>query len=130
MKSAWKFKQHGQSGIWVSDLFPNVATCADDLCVIRSMVGDGVDHGAAMLQTHTGVFSFRRPSMGSWVLYGLGTENQDLPGFITIKPALGHGGSNNWSCKLSAQRLSGHCHRHNPTSKWRRSKGTALVPGV
>jgi hypothetical protein len=61
------------------------------------MVGDGVDHGAAMLQLHTGVFSFKRPSMGSWILYGLGTENQDLPGFVTIKPSLGHGGQNNWS---------------------------------
>src|SRR6267154_148805 len=62
----------------------------------RSMVGDGVDHGAAMLQLHTGVFQFKRPSMGSWTLYGLGTENQDLPGFITIKP-VGHGGQNKWS---------------------------------
>jgi Protein of unknown function (DUF1501) len=97
MKSPWEFKQHGQSGIPVSALFPNVATCVDDLCVIRSMVGDGVDHGAALLQLHTGVFSFRRPSMGAWVLYGLGTENRNLPGFITIKPSLGHGGQNNWS---------------------------------
>src|SRR5712671_6477163 len=97
LKAQWPFKQYGQSGIPVSDLFPNVATCADDLCVIRSMVGDGVDHGAAMLQLHTGVFSFKRPSMGSWILYGLGTENQDLPGFVTIKPGLGHGGQNNWS---------------------------------
>ena len=97
LKAQWPFQQYGQSGIPVSSLFPNVATCADDLCVIRSMVGDGVDHGAAMLQLHTGVFSFKRPSMGSWVLYGLGTENQDLPGFVTIKPSLGHGGQNNWS---------------------------------
>lgn len=97
MKPQWEFKQYGHSGIPVSDLFPNVATCADDLCVVRSMVGDGVDHGAAMLQLHTGVFSFKRPSMGSWILYGLGTENQDLPGFVTIKPGLGHGGQNNWS---------------------------------
>jgi hypothetical protein len=97
LKAQWPFQQYGQSGIPVSDLFPNVATCADDLCVVRSMVGDGVDHGAAMLQLHTGVFSFKRPSMGSWILYGLGTENQDLPGFVTIKPGLGHGGQNNWS---------------------------------
>ncbi len=97
MKSPWAFKQYGQSGIPVSELFPNVATCVDDLCMVRSMVGDGVDHGAALLQLHTGVFSFKRPSMGSWMLYGLGTENQNLPGFITIKPSLGHGGQNNWS---------------------------------
>jgi hypothetical protein len=97
MKSPWQFKHYGQSGIPVSDLFANVATHADDLCVVRSMVGEGVDHGAALLQTFTGTSTFIRPSMGSWVLYGLGTENQDLPGFITIKPALSHGGSKNWA---------------------------------
>jgi hypothetical protein len=100
MKPLWEFKRHGQSGIPVSALFPRVAERADDLCVIRSMVGDGVDHGAALLQLHTGVFQFKRPSMGSWVLYGLGTENQNLPGFITIKPSLGHGGANNWSASF------------------------------
>ncbi|MEO7652748.1 MAG: DUF1501 domain-containing protein [Bryobacteraceae bacterium] len=97
MQSPWKFQQYGQSGIPVSELFPNVAQCVDDLCVVRSMVGDGVDHGAALLQLHTGTFSFKRPSMGSWLLYGLGTENQNLPGFVTIKPSAGHGGQSNWS---------------------------------
>ena len=97
MKSPWEFKPGGQSGIPVSDLFPHVRTCADDLCVIRSMVGEGVDHGAALLQTFTGTSTFIRPSLGSWVVYGLGTENQDLPGFVTIKPALSHGGAKNWS---------------------------------
>ena len=96
MKSPWEFKQHGQSGIPVSSLFPHVAGCVDDLTVVRSMVGEGVDHGAALLQTFTGTSTFTRPSMGSWVLYGLGTEDRDLPGFITIKPALSHGGSKNW----------------------------------
>ena len=98
MKSPWDFRHYGQSGIEVSDLFPNVGSCVDDLCVIRSMVGDGVDHGGALLQLHTGTISFNRPSLGSWVLYGLGTENQNLPGFITIKPNRdGHGGQSNWS---------------------------------
>ena len=97
MKSPWEFKQHGQSGIPVSSLFPHVAKHVDDMCIIRSMVGEGVDHGAALLQTFTGTSTFIRPSMGSWALYGLGTENQDLPGFVTIKPALSHGGSKNWS---------------------------------
>jgi len=96
MQPQWAFRKYGQSGIPVSDLFPRVARCADDLCVIRSMVGDGVDHGAALLQLHTGVFSFKRPSMGSWLLYGLGTENANLPGYVTIKPTLGHGGANNF----------------------------------
>ena len=97
MKSPWEFRPGGQSGIPVSDLFPHVRTCADDLCVVRSMVGEGVDHGAALLQSFTGSSTFTRPSMGSWAVYGLGTENQNLPGFITIKPALSHGGSKNWS---------------------------------
>ncbi len=103
--SPWKFKQYGDSGIPVSELFPHVAACADDLCVVRSVVGDGVDHGAALLEFHTGTFSFRRPSMGSWILYGLGTENQDLPGFVIIKPSSGHGGQNNWSSSF----LPGDC---------------------
>ncbi|MBJ82213.1 MAG: sulfatase [Acidimicrobiaceae bacterium] len=97
MKSPWQFRPGGQSGVPISDLFPQVRRCADDLCVIRSMVGEGVDHGAALLQTFTGTSTFIRPSMGAWVLYGLGTENQNLPGFITIKPALSHGGAKNWS---------------------------------
>ena len=96
MRSPFEFRRHGQSGIPVSSLFPNVAGCVDDLCVIRSMVGDGVDHGGAMLQLHTGSFTFTRPSVGSWVVYGLGTENRNLPGFVTIKPTLWHGGAKNW----------------------------------
>lgn len=97
MKSPWEFRPGGKSGLPVSDLFPHVRECADDLCVIRSMVGEGVDHGAALLQTFTGTSTFIRPSMGSWVIYGLGTENQNLPGFIAIKPSLAHGGAKNWS---------------------------------
>ena len=97
MKSPWTFRPGGQSGIPVSDLFPNMRDVVDDLCIVRSMVGEGVDHGAALLQSFTGSSTFTRPSMGSWALYGLGTENQNLPGFITIKPALSHGGAKNWS---------------------------------
>ena len=96
MKSPWGFKRYGQSGIPVSDLFPRVGKLADELCVIRSMVSDGVDHGSAILQMNTGTLNFSRPSIGSWVLYGLGSENQNLPGFITIKPSLYHGGSKHW----------------------------------
>ncbi len=97
MKPMWEFRPGGESGIPVSDLFPHVRDRADDLCVIRSMVGEGVDHGAALLQTFTGTSTFTRPSIGSWVLYGLGTDNQDLPGYIMIKPTLAHGGSLTWS---------------------------------
>jgi hypothetical protein len=97
LKSPWEFRRHGQSGIEVSELFPNVAKHVDDLCILRSMVGDSVAHGGAILQLHTGSNTFTRPSVGSWVVYGLGTENQNLPGFITLKPGLSHGGAKNWS---------------------------------
>ncbi len=97
MKSPWTFRPGGTSGVPVSDLFPHVRDCVDDMCVIRSMVGEGVDHGAALLQTFTGTSTFIRPSIGSWTLYGLGTENRNLPGFVAIKPSLAHGGAKNWS---------------------------------
>lgn len=97
LRSPWKFHHYGESGALVSDLFPHVAQHADDLCIIRSLHGTNVAHGAAILKLHTGSDTFVRPSMGSWILYGLGTENQNLPGFITICPTLGYGGVKNWS---------------------------------
>lgn len=97
LRSPFKFAQHGSSGIPVSELFPNIAGCVDDLCVINSMHGSNSRHGGALLELHTGSDTFVRPSMGSWITYGLGTENQDLPGFITVCPSLTHGGVNNWS---------------------------------
>ena len=97
LRSPFKFRQHGQSGIAVSELFPHLAGCVDDLCMINSMHGSNSRHGGALLELHTGSDTFVRPSMGSWITYGLGTENQDLPGFITICPNLSHGGVNNWS---------------------------------
>ncbi len=96
LKSPWKFKQHGHSGLPVSELFPNVAKCVDELCVLRSLHGSNPAHGGALLKLHTGSDTQVRPSMGSWVTYGLGTENNNLPGFITICPTLAHGGVNNW----------------------------------
>lgn len=97
LKSPWEFKKYGQSGIEVSDLFPNVGGCIDDICVLRSLYGSNPAHGGALLALHTGSDTFIRPSMGSWLTYGLGTENQNLPGFVTICPTLGHGGVQNWS---------------------------------
>lgn len=94
--SPWKFRQHGNSGIHVSDLFPHVARCVDDLCILNSVHGTNAAHGGAALKLHTGSDNFVRPSMGAWVSYGLGTENQNLPGFITICPTLAHGGVKNW----------------------------------
>ena len=96
LKSPWKFRQHGESGLPVSELFPHVAQHVDDLCIIHSVHGTNPAHGGAVLKLHTGSDHFVRPSMGSWVTYGLGTENQNLPGFITICPTLAHGGVNNW----------------------------------
>jgi hypothetical protein len=97
LKSPFAFKQHGKSGAWVSELFPHIATRVDDLCFIKSMHGSNSRHGGALLELHTGSDTFVRPAMGSWVAYGLGTENRDLPGFITICPTLTHGGVNNYS---------------------------------
>ncbi|MBG90155.1 MAG: sulfatase [Verrucomicrobiales bacterium] len=96
MKSPWDFHPCGQSGLPVSDLFPNVGACVDDLCVIRSMYSDNNAHVPATLELHTGSQSFMRPSIGSWVTYGLGTDNQNLPGFITICPPLTYGGERNF----------------------------------
>ena len=96
LKSPWTFKNYGKSGLPVSELFPHVAQCVDDLCIIRSLYGTNAAHGGALLKLHTGSDNFIRPSMGSWVTYGLGTENQNLPGFITICPTFAHGGVNNW----------------------------------
>ena len=96
LASPFRFKQFGESGIHVSEIFPHVGQCVDDICFINSMHGSNSRHGSALLELHTGSDTFIRPSMGSWITYGLGSENQNLPGFITICPTLGHSGSNAW----------------------------------
>ena len=96
LQSPWKFKQYGQSGAWVSDLFPEIAKCVDDICFVKSMWGSNSRHGGALLELHTGSDTFVRPSMGSWVTYGLGTENSSMPGYLTICPTQSHGGANNF----------------------------------
>ena len=97
LKSPFQFQQYGESGAWVSEIFPHVAQRVDDLCIINGMHGSNSRHGGALLELHTGSDTFVRPSMGSWITYGLGTENQDLPGFITMCPTLTHGGVNAFS---------------------------------
>jgi hypothetical protein len=97
LKSPWSFQQYGESGVWVSELFPHVARHVDDLCFIHSVHGTNPAHGGAVMKLHTGSDNFVRPSIGSWVSYGLGTDNADLPAFVTICPTLAHGGINNWS---------------------------------
>lgn len=94
--SPFAFQQHGQSGMWISDLYPELSRHADDLCVINSMYTDVPNHPQAFLMMHTGEFRFARPSMGAWVLYGLGSENEDLPGFVTISPPSRFGGTQNY----------------------------------
>jgi hypothetical protein len=96
MQSPFAFNKSGQSGLYISEIFPEVGKSADDLCLIRGMHTNGQDHTQAVLKLHTGSENQIRPSMGSWVLYGLGTENQNLPGFITISPSQMTGGANNY----------------------------------
>ncbi|MCA9230571.1 MAG: DUF1501 domain-containing protein [Planctomycetales bacterium] len=96
LRSPWKFRNYGESGSAVSDLFPHVGQCVDDICFLHGVHGTNAAHGGALLKLHTGSDTFVRPSMGSWVSYGLGTENKNLPSFITICPTLAHGGVKNW----------------------------------
>ena len=96
MKSPWRFSQHGESGLWISELLPHLSKHADDLCVIRSMHSRGQSHGQAVCMLHTGSDNFVRPSVGAWVSYGLGTENSNLPAFVSISPPSGHGGPRNY----------------------------------
>ena len=83
-KSPWNFKRHGQSGLWISDLFPHMAALADELCVIRSMTSNFPEHTSANYFLHSGLGLQGRPSMGAWVNYGLGSENENLPGYVVL----------------------------------------------
>lgn len=96
-ESPWKFKRYGECGQYVSELFPHIAEHVDDLCFLKGMHTDGVAHGPATLFLHTGSINLVRPSVGSWVLYGLGTENDNLPGFVTLQPSMGNGGPRNYN---------------------------------
>jgi hypothetical protein len=86
MASPWKFQQRGESGLWISELFPELGKQADSMCLLRSMHCDQPIHPRAMTQMHTGNAQFVRPSLGAWTLYGLGTENENLPGFVALNP--------------------------------------------
>ncbi len=94
--SPFRFSQHGEGGIWISELFPELARQADRLCVVRSMHTEGSAHGEALLRLHTGQANLVRPSVGAWISYGLGSDNENLPAFITISPPRGHGGVQNY----------------------------------
>jgi hypothetical protein len=98
MATTRKFSQHGQCGHWVSDWYPEVASCADDLCLLQSCTADGLTHVAACTQINTGTLLLGRPSLGAWSLYGLGTECESLPGFVVMgdKQDDPPGGPSNW----------------------------------
>lgn len=110
----WAFKPRGRSGLWISDLFPHVAECADDLCLIRSMRNDHPDHFQATLGIHTGSVTFARPSIGAWVSHGLGTVNRNLPSFVVLAPQVPYAGGQVWASDF----LPG-CHQ-----------GTPIAPGA
>ncbi len=96
MAAPFGWKRRGQSGLWVSDLLPGIAEHADDLCVIRSMHSESSNHAPATYQMNTGATITGKPSMGSWLTYGLGSENEDLPGYVLLFKVAGLGGSANW----------------------------------
>src|SRR5882724_8462536 len=95
----WRFHQYGQSGRWISDLFPHLATCVDDIAFLHAMTADSPLHGSAMLQMNTGKILSGSPCLGSWVNYGLGSENADLPGFVVMLDPSGGpiSGAKNWT---------------------------------
>lgn len=95
-KPNWQFKPGGQSGAMVSELFPNVRQVVDDLCIIRSMETNHTNHYESTLGMHCGSWEFARPSIGAWVSYGLGTENQNLPSFMVVAPSAPYAGAQTW----------------------------------
>jgi hypothetical protein len=113
IKPRWAFKQYGQSGTWVSDLFPQLGSVIDDVCVLNAMHCESDGHDKATLAAHTGSAQFARPSVGSWVSYGLGTVNQNLPSFMVLAPAAPYAGAQTWGSDF----LPG-CHQ-----------GTHVIPG-
>ena len=107
MKPLWEFAPQGECGKVVSSLFPQVGALVDDLTFLHGMHTEGVAHGPATLFLHCGAASFVRPSIGSWIYYGLGTENQNLPGFVSLAPSLGNGGPRNYGAAFLPARFQG-----------------------
>src|SRR5215203_2517389 len=113
LKPGWEFRPGGKCGTPVSDLFPHLRELMDDICLIKSMKSDDNEHYQATLAMHTGSFFFSRPSIGSWVSYGMGTVNQNLPSFVVLAPQMPYAGSQVWSSVFLPA-----CHQ-----------GTRVVPG-
>lgn len=112
-KSNWEFRPYGESGTRVSDLFPHLGKVIDDVCIINSLHGDHPGHDKATMGMHTGSFNVARPSIGSWVSYGLGTENRNLPSFLVLAPAAPYAGAQTWGSDFLPA-----CHQ-----------GTHVIPG-
>ncbi|MCB1229482.1 MAG: DUF1501 domain-containing protein [Verrucomicrobiae bacterium] len=93
---AHPFARYGQSGLRMTSLLPHIGEHADEICILNSMHTDVPNHSPAFVQMHTGSFQFVRPSLGAWTIYGLGSENEDLPGFVTLNPPAGDGGARNY----------------------------------
>lgn len=128
LASPWKFSKHGDSGIAVSELLPGLASHIDDVCVVRSMVADNINHTGAALQMCTGEQAFSRPSMGSWLTYGLGTENQNLPGFVVVSPAAVFQGAQLWASSFLPSAYQGTLVRDlkNPIANLSDTSGNAV----
>ncbi len=111
----WKFKQYGQCGKWVSDLFPNLAQCVDDIAFIHSMVAESPIHGSAMLKMNTGSILSGKPSLGSWINYGMGSSNHNLPGYVVMLDKTGGpiSGAKNWSSGFMPATYQGTVFRAN-----------------
>lgn len=107
MQSPWQFQQYGQTARHVSQLFPKMAEHVDDLCILHAMHTEGVAHGPATLFLHCGATNFIRPSFGSWLMYGLGSENENLPGFVSIAPSIGNGGPRNYGSAFLPAKFQG-----------------------
>ena len=138
MQPLWDFQQHGESGAWVSTLFPHLSQHVDKICFLKGMHTEGQAHGPATLFLHTGATNLVRPSMGSWISYGLGTENSNLPAFVTIAPAPNNGGPRNYSsaflparhhgtalgrCELPADEMRiKHLGRADRSTQWQREQ--------
>jgi len=115
LASPRKFTPHGQSGIEFSDYIPNIASCADDICLVRSMVTDAFNHHPGQLLLFTGSQQFGRPTMGAWVVYGLGSESQNLPGFVVLSSGVGtSGGESNFASGFLPSSYQGVMFRTGP----------------
>ncbi len=126
LASPWRFSRHGESGIEVSELLPHTAARIDDVCVIRSMVADNINHTGAAAQMCTGEQAFSRPSIGSWLTWGLGTENQNLPGFVVVSPAAVFQGAQLWASSFLPSAYQGTLVRdlNNPISNLGNSRSS------